>query len=220
MHRVLIVGAGGFGRELLAYLSEDPRRDQDWELGGFLDENAHALDGFDCPFQVVGSPEDYSPREGERLLIAIGNPRARAHVVESLAGRSARFTGYVHPTAKVGSRCSLGEGVILCPGALLTCDVRIGDHVHMNVYSTCGHDVVIGSGSTLSGHCDVTGNASLGERVFLGTHATVLPGVRLGNEATLGAGSVAMRDVPEGATVVGVPGRVIHGFKKNSSEPG
>ena len=71
---------------------------------------------------------------------------------------------------------------------------------------------MIGDGCTLSGHADVTGNATLGEGVFLGSHASVLPSAKVGDYAVVGAGSVVLRRVRAHSTVVGVPAKQIHGF--------
>jgi serine acetyltransferase len=78
-----------------------------------------------------------------------------------------------------------------------------------------GHDAVIGDGCTISGHCDVTGFASLGEGVFMGTHASVLPRAVVGDSAVIGAGSVVLKKVQPNTTVFGVPAKKISGFGKD-----
>lgn len=91
----------------------------------------------------------------------------------------------------------------------LTVDVTVGNFVTINRFSSAGHDVVIGDGCTLSCYCDVTGYARLGRGVFLGSHASVLPGVCIGDFAVIGAGSVVLRQVSPGKTVFGVPAKVL-----------
>lgn len=208
-HRLIIVGAGGFGREVLQWVSAASEPQRRWGQVAFLDQRPDALSSFGLDELLIGAPASYVPSERDLFLCAIGDPRTKLRVTQSLRASGAKFTTFVHPTAIVGARVTIGPGTIVCPGAVLTTDATIGDDVHVNVYATIGHDVRIGRGCTLSSHVDVTGGAILEEGVFLGTHASVLPSVRVGAYATIGAGSVAMRNVPPGATVVGVPARKI-----------
>jgi len=115
----------------------------------------------------------------------------------------------IHPTAAIGPRCTLGRGIIACRNVVVTTNVSLGDHVHLNVGSACGHDATIDDGCTFSGYCVAAGHAVLQRGAFLGTHASVMPGVRVGEFATLGAGSVAFREIPSGETWVGVPARAL-----------
>ena len=126
-----------------------------------------------------------------------------------LEERGANFSTFTHRSAVVGSHVTLGKGCILCPNAILTCDVTVGDFVTINCFSGAGHDVSIGSFSTLSSHVDITGYAKIGERVFFGSHATVLPKVQIENDTVIGAGSVVMSKVRKGTTVFGNPAKVV-----------
>jgi sugar O-acyltransferase (sialic acid O-acetyltransferase NeuD family) len=204
---IVIVGAGGFGREVCAWVEDAIAAGAPWQIRGFLDQNPRSLEGFDLPYPALAGPDDYTPQAGDELICAIGDPRAKRDVVSKLLLRGARFARLIHPTALVGSRCTLGTGVVLCPRAVVTCDVVLGDFAMLNVAATVGHDASIGAWSTLSGHADITGRTVLGEGVFAGSHAVVLPGVRVGDNAIVAAGSVAMRHVPVGQTVVGVPAK-------------
>jgi sugar O-acyltransferase (sialic acid O-acetyltransferase NeuD family) len=207
MKRLLIVGAGGFGREVLYFLSHIDRGQRDWAFGGFVDDNAHALDGYDYAAKIVSGTRDYVANDADRLLIAIGEPRTKAKVIETLRGRGANFASFVHPTAKVGNNVRLGDGVVICPHVCIPCDADVGAFVHLNTNTTIAHDTVIGEGSTLSGHCDVTGGAKLGREVFLGSRVTVLPNVTVGERARVGAGSIVVRNVEAGTTVFGNPAK-------------
>jgi len=211
MDRILIVGAGGFGREVHAWASQHPRCGAAWRIAGFLDDDPEALGGLAPPAPRIGSVADYQPAGNERLICAIGDPATKRRVCESLRERGARFMSLVHPTVVLGADVDLGEGVILCPRVTLTANVRLGDFVAVNCHSSIGHDVAVGAWSTLSGHCDVTGAASLGEGAFLGSGARVLPGRSLGDWSKAGAGAVVLRSVARGQTVFGNPAQAIRG---------
>lgn len=214
MKRLLIVGAGGFGREVLSWARDAQSAQGGWQIAGFLDTNPKALEGFPCPAEILGDPLTYQPGDDDLLVCAIGDPATKLQVCRDLQARGGRFPTLIHPTAVIGGDCRIGEGSLLCPGAVITANVTLGDFVMLNVYATVGHDAVIGAGCTLSAHTDVTGNARLGEGVFLGSHAVVLPGAQVGDYAVVGAGSVVLRNVRARTTVVGVPAKQIYGFDR------
>ena len=208
--KLILLGAGDFSREVIWLISEMAAT-RDWEFAGLLDDNPEQAisilrsNGFE--HRVLGSIVDYLPQPQDRFVCTIGKPRPKLAVTERIAGRGGQFVNLIHPAAAIGPGCILGQGIIVCRNTVVTTNVSLGDHVHLNLASTCGHDAVIGKGCTLSGHCDVTGRAVLEAGVFLGSHASVAPGVRVGAFAVVGAGSVAFRNVPPGQTFVGVPGK-------------
>jgi sugar O-acyltransferase (sialic acid O-acetyltransferase NeuD family) len=214
MKRLVIIGAGGFGREMMSWIKDIENSDR-YELIGFLSNNKNDLTGYDIDYPILGDPETYEPKPDELFVCAIGSPKTKLRICRSLKAKGGQFLSFVHPTVVVGQNVIIGEGTVLCPGAVVTADVRIGSFVMLNVYASVGHDVVIGDGCTLSGHCDVTGFASLGEGVFMGTHAAVLPNAVVGDYAVIGAGSVVLKKVRPNATVFGVPAKQIGGFGKD-----
>ena len=148
MKRLLIVGAGGFGREVWAWAQDVMRAERCWEFGGFLDRNPEALARYLPEAEIVGDPECYSPAGGDVLLCAVGDPETKLRLSNELEGRGASFVTLRHPSAIVGPGCSVGRGCVLCPQVVLTTNVTVGDFVTVNLNSTIGHDAVIGDG-----HC-------------------------------------------------------------------
>ena len=212
MKRLLIIGAGGFGREVLGWaLDIQPAQDQ-WEVAGFLDSNQHALKDFSLKYPLIGDPLTFSPSPDDLLVCAIGDTRTKLRLCQHLVSRGAEFVSLIHPTVVMGPNCRIGHGCVLCPGVVLTTNVTLGNFVTLNVHATVGHDVVIGDGCTLNAHSDVTGCAKLGEGVFLGSHAVVLPNARVGDYAVVGAGSVVLKKVRPNTSVMGVPAKQISGF--------
>lgn len=209
LRRLLLVGGGGFARELLWIARLVPLAQRDWEPAGYLDDNVDEAAArsvqVDVPF--LGTIRDHRPASDELFIPAVGNPAAKLALCEQLAARGGEFATVLHPLATVGPGSSVGRGVVLAQFATVSVDASIGDFVMMNFASTVGHDAVVGDGCTISSFCDVTGRSHLGRGVFLGSHASVHPGVHVGAFATVGAGSAAMRRVPEGATVIGVPAK-------------
>lgn len=209
MQRLFIVGAGGFGREVLGWALHIAAQQPAWDIAGFLDANPAALDGFPCAFRVCGDPAVFVPTAHDVLICAIGDPATKLRLCRALQKKGGHFITFIHPTAVVGPDCCFGAGCILGPGAVVTTNVTLGNFVTLNVHATIGHDVVVGDGCTLSSHADVTGRALLGEGVFLGSHAAVLPNAQVGDYALVGAGSVVLRKVRPYVTVMGVPAKPI-----------
>lgn len=213
--KIIIVGAGGFGREVFSWIVDSRDDYPDWDVIGFIDDDKNVLRSFRYDTPILSSIQDYKPGPDEFLLMGLGDPKTKEAISKLLEGRGSIFSTFIHRTAVIGSNVTLGRGCILCPSAILTCDVNIGDFVTINCFSGAGHDVSIGSFSTLSSHVDITGYAKTGERVFFGSHATVLPKVQIEDDSVIGAGSVVMRTVKKGTTVFGNPAKAV--FSKESA---
>jgi sugar O-acyltransferase (sialic acid O-acetyltransferase NeuD family) len=208
IEHIVIVGAGGFGREVASYIEQLPAS-AGVRIAGFLDDTrarGPALsEGF--PYPLLGGIDGYVPQPGHALIVAIGDPKAKLRIARNLEERGARFYTLVHPTAVVARTAQLGKGVIVCPFAFVSADTKLADFVTVNVYTSIGHDASVGEGSTLSGHVDITGFAKLGECVFVGSNAAVLPRVEVGAQSTIGAGAIVVRRVQPGTTIYATPSR-------------
>lgn len=190
-----------------------PPVQNEWdEVAGFLDGNPAALEGTRCPRPVLGDPALYAPQATDRFISAIGNPRVRLNVCESLRGRGAQFVSVIHPLAVVSPTATIGTGTVVGAGGAASANTVIGEFSLLIGHAVVGHDSVIGRSCNLAPGSVISGKCRLGEGVSVGTNASVLPLAEVGDYAVIGAGSVVLRKVPAGATVMGVPAKQIAGF--------
>jgi sugar O-acyltransferase (sialic acid O-acetyltransferase NeuD family) len=204
---VVIVGAGGFGREVLQYVRDTYDPVSDVRVKGFLDDDPDAARHIDLGVPVLGTTGDYEPAPADRLLIAVGEPSLRRSLRERLHDRGARFFSLIHPLAYVAPTARVGVGCIISPFATVGTLADIGEHVALTFYASVGHDASVCSYTVLSPHSVTNGGSTLGEAAFLGAHAVVNPLRRVGDGAKVAAGSVVYHDVPAGVIALGNPAK-------------
>jgi len=207
-YNIIIVGAGGFGREVYLW-AKDSFDFTKYQIKGFLSNNKSDLDNFDIKVGIIGDPDYYEIKENDRFLFAIGNIETKKRLVTKLKNKGAKFLTLIHPTAIVVSTARIGKGVVICPFCLVSDNVQLDDFVMMNTYASCGHDVKVGKYSILSPYAALNGFVKLEDEVFLGTHTTVIAHKKIGYQSKISANSVVMRDVPPNRMVFGVPGKTI-----------
>jgi len=208
MNNLIIVGAGGFGREVLQWSIDAGFSAGSWTIKGFLDDDANALKPYpDIQYSIIGKIDEYEIQQNDRFACAVGLPKIKKNCVERILNRGGKFVSIIHPRTVIGRNVQYGPGCVICPGAILTSDIVVGDYVIINCQSSIGHDAKIGSWATLFCHCDITGYVNVGEGVMMGSHSSIIPGIRVEDWAVIGAGSVVMVRVPVGDTVIGVPAK-------------
>ena len=208
MKKILIVGAGGFGRELLQWIKDINAEKPTWEIGGFLDDNLQALDGVEIDYPVVGTISAWQPKDDEVFALAMGKPQLKRMVVEKLKSRGAHFAAVIHPTALVSPFAHYGEGLVMFPYSKLSCNSTVGDFVSI-LTTPIGHDNEIGDYTMISGGCNIVRNVKIGKDVFVAAGVCIAQDVVVKDGAYIGLGSVVLKDVKAGTKVFGNPARII-----------
>jgi sugar O-acyltransferase (sialic acid O-acetyltransferase NeuD family) len=147
---------------------------------------------------------------GAYVVMAIGDPVLRERCARKCDVRGLRFASLVHPGVVMSPFVVAGEGCVIAAGSVLTTNIALGRHVHVNVCCSVSHDAVLGDFSTLSPGVHLAGWITMGRRVLVGTGAVIRNGASdrrlvIGDDAVIGAGACVIGDVPEGITVAGVP---------------
>lgn len=208
MRRVLILGAGGTGRDLVDWLPELRAAGRAVEIAGFLDDDPAKRGGTVAGFPVLGPLSEAQRHPDAMLLDALGSPASygkRAGLIGDLP--DARFFTLVHPLARVSATAQLGAGTLLYPFVFVGPDTRIGRHVTVLSHGAINHDTSVGEFTILASHVALGGGVTVGGSCYLGMRSTVREGRTVGAGAMIGMGAVVTEDVAPGSTVAGVPAR-------------
>lgn len=205
---VIIVGAGGHGKVVLDIL----RARGEHRVVGFLDANSdlHGMEISRCP--VLGDLNMVGKLKAKGVagaVVAIGDNRVRRSYAQKLAWSGLTLVNAVHPSAVVSPTAVLGENVVVAAGAIVCTEAHVGNSVILNTAATVDHECDIGEGVHIAPGARLAGRVSVGAGAFIGIGASALPCLKVGEDAIVGGGALVHRDVPAGATVVGVPARVI-----------
>lgn len=202
---IVIVGAGGVGREVFDAALSAPPADRTVVVRGFVDDadlTPEQAGGLPAP--LVGSLDVLADGDVDYVL-AIGDGDIRRRLDARLSRVGGRPRDVIDVSATVGSRNQVGAGVVLLPGARLSNGITLGRHVQIHVNGVVGHDSVLGDFVSIFPSATIGGSARVGDGVTVGSGATVLPGRTIGAGAFVGAGAVVVDDIEPGVTVVGVP---------------
>jgi len=210
MDDIVIIGAGGFAREVAWLIHEINGQAARWNLLGYIEAAPAQVGRPVGRSHVIGDDRFLERYDRElSLVIAVGRPAIIERVRRRVEGLShLRFPNLIHPSVLWDQgRIEMGVGNIICAGNILTTDIRIGSFNILNLGGTCGHDAVIGDHCVLNPGAHIAGRVTVGDTCLLGTNCAVLETLTIGDHATVGAGSLVIRDVVSGQTVVGVPAR-------------
>jgi len=207
LRKLAIFGAGGQGRELawLAELAGWKKTDMFF----VVDRPEYLID------EVNGLPvrllEDVTAPSGKvGYVVALGDAAARERCATFCEQAGFSAIALAHPKIELSPTVVIGQGSIICEGTILTTNIRVGRHVHINIGCTVSHDAVIGDYSTLSPGVHIAGYVQIGKQVFIGTGAAIINGSRgnplvIGDGAIIAAGACVTAPVEAGAMVAGVP---------------
>lgn len=207
MTDIIIVGAGGCGREVANWIEDINKLKETWNILGFLDDNPDVLESVRCEYKVIGSIKGHSPQKGVKYAMGIASPNAKKNIGNELMQKGASFASIIHPSTKVYSEYELGMGLVTYPNSKIATGCRIGNFVTLQS-TILGHDAELEDYVTVSSSCGITGGVKLHEACFVGDHACIAVGLEIGAEAYIGIGSVVIRDVKQGEHVFGNPARV------------
>ncbi|WNJ20714.1 acetyltransferase [Pontibacter sp. G13] len=207
--KLFIIGAGGFGKEVLGLVRDLQQSQSSEEVMGFIDEElvGKLIQGV----SVLGNDEmaiRELPRDW-RFVVAVGNSQLRSRIFRRYLQAGFQPVSLIHPSSIIGEQVALGIGTIVCAGSILTTDIRVGKGGIFNLHTSVGHDCQLGEFVTMSPGARLSGGVKVGNECEFGTNAVAIPEIAIGHRVRLGAGAVAISDLPDNQTYVGVPAKPV-----------
>lgn len=207
---IVIFGAGGFAREVLQVILDINKIMPTWEPVGFLVDPSITAPPSVHGLPVLRDTAWLRDHPSAQIVIAVGSSAARYHIAARLSQENTNtFASLVHPRAWVGRGVKIGPGAVVCAGALVTTDITIGSHVHINIGCTIGHDSELHDFVTLNPSVNISGNVIVGKGSEVGTGSVLIPHANVGEWSVVGAGSLVIKPLEANVTAVGSPARVI-----------
>lgn len=202
--KLIIISAGGFGRTIAGIAMTDSAHGKIWKMAGFLDQRRELA--AKTRFPILGDPDTYQVGFEEKFICALGEPALRRRYAAALVKQGADFTNLL-TSVHIGEGLRIGRGCVFEPDVKVGVDVTLGDFVLVQSTTIIGYEVSLGDYTTVGSFVFIGGRAQIGSDVMIHPHATILPGVKIGDGAVIGAGSVVIGNVPAGLTVMGNPAK-------------
>lgn len=207
MKHLLIIGARGYGRQVYYVALNSIGYNVDFDIKGYLDDKADALDSYAGYPPILNSVEDYVVMPDDVFICALGDVYYKKKYVEIIQSKGGAFINLIHNRASIGINTTIGNGVIASDGVHLGCDSKIGNFTTFNINAIVGHDCVVGDFCQLNCMSFMGGFSQIGDSVTLQTKAVVLPHKKIGNNCSVGVSSVVMKNYGDNLTLFGTPAK-------------
>lgn len=211
MKDLIIIGAGGLGRETIWTAERINAVSHEWNILGFIDDKPSLKDKIIDGYKVLGNSSDVAAYPDAYYVCAIGRAEVRKSAVEKIQKiHPVKFATLIDPACVCcKERSSFGEGCIICANTYITVNVKVGNHVYFGADGSIGHDSRVDDFVTCYPGVNVSGTTHIGSECEIGAGSQVIQGVSVGEKTIVGAGSVVIRDLPPDCTAVGAPAKPI-----------
>ena len=211
MKHLVIIGARGWGREVYAAAKGTKAyREGEFDIKGFLDSKADALDGLkgDYP-HILGAPETYEIQEDDVFFVAMGEPKWRKYYAEMMEQKGAKFISIISKNAFINPTATIGEGSFVAGWSCISDNVILGKHSIIHVFCDLGHDAKVGDYSSIEAYSFLGGYSEVGKESVMHVRSTLIAHKKIGNQVSVGSSSVVMRNIKDGLHVFGNPAQKI-----------
>ena len=211
MKHLIIIGARGWGREVYAAAKGTKTyRDGEFDIKGFLDSKADALDGLKGDYPpILGAPETYEIQEDDVFFVAMGEPKWRKYYAEMMEKKGAEFISIICAGSYVNPTATIGVGSFVAGWSVISDNVQLGKHTIVHTFSDLVHDAKVGDYSTIEAYVFLGGYAEVGQESVMHVRSTLIRHKKIGNNVEVGSSSVVMRNVKDGLHVFGNPAQKI-----------
>jgi sugar O-acyltransferase (sialic acid O-acetyltransferase NeuD family) len=214
--KVAIIGAGGFGREVLDIFEACNNQRNAWNILGFVDDNPQIQGQRIRGYPVLGGIAWFSKPEAKEVkaVVAVGDNTVRKKIAEKAAKYGAKFCNIIHPSVIMTPHVKLGKGIIIAAGCIFTNEIQIENHVIINLDVTVGHDTLIENFVNLNPGVHINGTNKILEGAYVGSGVVTTQKISIGKWSIVGAGAVVVNDIPEKVVAVGVPAKPIRSVEE------
>ena len=209
MKHLIIIGAGGMGRQVLSFAKSCNGYGKEFEIKGFLDDNLETMNNFPDYPPVLGTVDGYQIEPDDVFFNSIGDIKAKKLCIKKILDKGGNFLTLIHPTAQVSPDTKIGKGCMLSSYVGVGVETTIGDFCLLQSKCTIGHDVIVGDFSRIDCNVVLIAGVKVGKDVCVHTSSVVNHNVQLGDGSTVGAMSFVIKNVKPGQTVFGNPAKVI-----------
>lgn len=214
MNKIVIIGGGGFGREVQWLIERINAVESTWNIIGYIDDDVETGTIINGISVLGGIDYLFNSQEPIAATCAIGASATRRKVIEEVKRNpNITFPNLIDPSVLLSDTVQLGQGAIICAGNIITVNIEIDDFVIINLDCTIGHDAKLSSYVTIYPSVNVSGNVFIGEATELGTGAQIIQGKNILNDTIVGAGALVVKDLPAKCTAVGSPAKPIKFFE-------
>lgn len=210
MKHLIIIGAGGMGRQVLSFAKSCDGYEKDYNIKGFLDDNPNAMKDFPNYPPVLGTVDNYKIETDDVFFNAIGDVQSKKKCIQKILNRGGDFLTLIHPTAQVSPETKVGKGCMIGSYVGIGVETTIGDFCLIQSKAIIGHDVHIADFARIDCNVVVIAGVNVGNDVCIHTSSVINHGVSIGDGAIVGAMSFVIRNVKPGQTVFGNPAKNIY----------
>jgi len=203
LNNLLIIGAGGHGKVIVEIATEMKK----WNKISFLDDNYSSSDSQHNGYPILGKIDSYKEFQNDYkdLFIAIGENKLRCDFFYKFSNIGFNIPNIIHPSAIISNTVRSSSGIVIMANAVVNSSSIIEDASIINTSASIDHDCILHEGVHICPGVNLAGNVNVGRLSWLGIGSSVIEGINIGEEVTVGAGAVIIKNIPDKKIVVGNP---------------
>lgn len=209
MDKAIIVGAGTYGEVYSVYITEDHK----YELICFVDDDTSKHGKIVNGHKVLGNVEyleSFEDKNNISVFVSIGDNDVRCRILNYCRTIGFKTPTFIHKSCTIHETVKIGQTVYILPSTSIMPFAQLGDNVMISMGVNIAHHSIIGNSSFVSQGANIGASIKIGDRSFIGIASTIMTGIsEVGENVTVGAGAVVIRNVPSNAVLAGVPAKII-----------